>query len=134
LENAKIAKLGKSSVDGVTSSLLVVLSWSEMRWNVTAEFNLLRTAGAIERSSRWVMMTGISAKWFSVSEILFFFEERGSGFGVVRLRIAGRLRRPAKFGSVGGRYPVRLSTGKIEFGGEFEISSVEVGEILFSMV
>src|SRR5277367_7077240 len=105
-----------------------------MRWNLTAEFTLLRTAGAIERSSRWVMMTGISAKWFSASEILFSLGKRGLWLGVVRLLIAGRLRRPAKFGSVGGRYPVRLNPDKIDICCEFEISSVEVGEILFSMV
>src|SRR5271156_6729420 len=105
-----------------------------MRWNLTAEFTLLRTAGAIERSSRWVIVTGISANWFSVSGILFLLGKRGFGLGVVRLLIAGRLRRPAKFGSVGGRYPVPLNPDKIDICCEFEISSVEVSEILLSTV
>ena len=105
-----------------------------MRWDVTSEFTLLRTAGAIERSSRWVIVTGISANWFSVSGISFSLGKRGFGLGVVCLLIAGRLRRPAKFGSVGGRYLVRVNPDKIEIGSEFEISSVEVGAISLSTV
>jgi hypothetical protein len=114
--------------------VLVGLSWVETRWDVTAEFTLLRTAGAIERSSRWVIVTGTSANWFSVSEILFSLGKRGFWLGVVRLLIAGRLQRPAKFGSVGGRYPVRVNPDKIDICREFEISSVEVGKILLSTV
>jgi hypothetical protein len=74
-------------------------------------------------------VTGMLLERLSRIILGFCESEEGWGLGAVRLLIAGRLRRPAKFGSVGGRYPVRVNPKESEFGCELEIPSVGVGRI-----